>query len=465
MKTIFVIGLQPGFALSREAGNRLAGSDVILASPRLYETFVGREAFYLSAADASPLSHRIKVIPKVEDTVSFLRGFKGEASVLASGDPLFFGIGGVLLSEFPPEEVKIYPAVSSVQLAFAKAGKSWEDAFFMSLHGPKKRRWKPEDLPLLASIHPKLAILTGGENRPCEIARFLPEDSKVYVLERLGLPDEKMTVTTASKIKNEGASEIKKAGPSKPDFSEPNLMIVETGGGMTVEMGGGKAEDQKQKQNQKVRFGLEESDFEHYKKSSGTRGGNSSDINGGLITKDEARAVILHKLRLPLEGVLWDIGAGSGSVGIEAKRLSPNLDVYMVERDPERLAQAYRNAVRSQAGGITMVQGEAPEALAGLPAPDRVFIGGSGGRLADTIKFASGAIRAGGIIVVSAVTLESIGEALSLFSKEGFCSVDAVSVAASRMEPVGKPRENDGRKDQKNYLKALNPVFIIRARF
>ena len=328
----------------------------------------------------------------------------------------FFGIGGVLLSEFPPEEVKIYPAVSSIQLAFARAGISWEDAFFVSLHGPKKRRWGAEDLPLLASLHPKMAILTGGGNGPCDIARHLPEDSSVLVLERLGLPDEKITATTPAQMK-EGCF----------FFGEPNILIVET------KSGGGKG--------RAARLGLEEGDFDH---------------SNGLITKDEARAVILHKLKLPVEGVLWDIGSGSGSVAVEAKRLSPGLDIYAVEKDPERAAQASKNAGKFAAGGINVVLGEAPSALSVLPAPDRVFIGGSGGRLADIIKFASGVMKKGGMVVVSAITLESIGEALSLLGKEGFARIEASSVAVSRMACI----DRDGAG--KHYMKALNPVSIIR---
>ncbi len=423
MKTIFVIGIQRGFPLSREAGERLAGSDVILASPRLQQAFAEDEALLLPAAPAGPFSHRIKVIPKVEDTITFLRGFNGKASVLASGDPLFFGIGGVLLSEFPPEEanVKIYPAISSVQLAFARAGISWEDAFFMSLHGPKKRRWGLKDLQLLARLHTKIAILTGGGNGPCEIARHLPEDSRVLVLERLGMPDEKLTATTPWQMKD-------------ASFGEPNIMIVETKG---VEK-----KEKDETDRDAVFFGLEEAAFEHSR---------------GLITKDEARAVILHKLRLPAEGVLWDIGSGSGSVAVEAKRLSPGLKVYAVERDPERAAQVSRNSERFAAGRVNVVRGEAPFAFLGLPAPDRVFIGGSGGRLADIIKSVSGAIREGGIVVVSAITLENISEALSLLGKEGFFArIEASNLAVSRMASV----EQDGTG--KHYMKALNPVFIIR---
>ena len=419
-REIFVIGLQRGFSLSGKARERLAASEVILASQRLFDIFKIREN--------AIFREKIKIIPKVEDTVSFLRGFNGKACVLASGDPLFFGIGGVLLKEFPREEVFIYPAISSIQLAFARAGKSWEDAFFVSLHGPKKRRWRPEDLPLILDRHTKIAVLTGGENGPGEIARFLPDNSKVIVLERLGLPDENMLETTASKLK------------AMDQFREPNLLIIEAESG-----------HKDSTENVKICLGLEEDEFGH---------------SEGLITKDEVRAVVLHKLKIPVEGVLWDIGAGSGSVGIEAKRLSPGLDVYAVEKERDRAAEIIANSVSLHAGGINIICGEAPSTLEKFPAPDRVFIGGSGGGLVDIIKFAAGKMREGGIIVVSAITLESINEALLSLEKEGFQKVDAVSIAASRMVPIGTPigGKAGGQKSQKrkNYFKALNPVFVIR---
>ncbi len=400
----------PGCALDGEARKRLAESDVILASRRILDGLAGGEGS--SSPDWEELRPKVRIIDKVEDTVSFLRGFGGKASVLASGDPLFFGIGRVLAAGFPREELEIYPAVSSMQLAFARIGRPWEDAFFVSLHGRKKRHWKPEDLPLLAGIHQKLMILTGGEGRrPRDIAPYLPEGCRVFVFERLGYPDETVSETAPT-------------GLSGKTFSEPNLLIVETPGAGESGLQAGD-----------ISLGLGEDEFEH----------------DGLITKDEVRAVLLHKLRLPREGVLWDIGAGSGSIAIEARRLCPGLKIYAVEKNRERAEKIAGNSRRLRAGAINIVEGEAPEILAGLPAPDRAVIGGGGGRLGGIIKAVSGAMGKG-ILVVPAITLESLQEAMEALKNEGFSRVDAVSVAASRMMPVG------GR----NYMKALNPVFIIR---
>src|SRR5581483_5499006 len=105
----------------------------------------------------------------------------------------------------------------------------------------------------------------------------------------------------------------------------------------------------------------------------------------GQITKAEVRAVTLSKLRLAPDGVLWDVGAGSGALAVEAARLMPRGHVFAIERDPEQLACIERNCKRHGAGNVTIVAGQAPEALAGLPAPSSVFLGGSGGRLAELL--------------------------------------------------------------------------------
>lgn len=346
---------------------------------------------------------RCRVMDGVEETASFLKRERGNAAVLASGDPLFFGIGRRLLEEFTERKVELHPAVSSMQLAFARVKASWEDAFFVSLHGPKKREWEIGDLPLLLEFHAKLVILTGGETTPQKIASVLPSDVRVYVLERLGYPDERLREGRPSSIK-------------RMKFRDPNLMLVMSElSDMPV-------------------FGLKEGEFGH------TR---------GLITKDEVRAVVLHKLRLPRRGVFWDIGAGSGSVSIEAKRLSPALRVYAVEKDTSRAKNILVNSKRL--AGVQVIQGGAPAVLKGLPTPDRVFIGGSGRGRAGVVKYVSSRMKKG-VVVAAAITLESLNETSDTLKAEGF-SLDFSSISVSRAEPL------KGRR----YLRALNPVFVIEA--
>ena len=397
-RKIFVIGLDGESALNEKARSALLKGEVILTSERLLKVFS-------SYPEYDRVKEKLKSINKIEDTFSFIREADCLISVLASGDPLFFGIGSKLLNEFPLEEIEIIPALSSVQLAFSRVKENWEDAFFISVHGNKMREWKLQDLPLLCELHSKLVILTGGENTPSKVMESLPENALVYIFERLGYPDEA----------------VKRGRPSELIglvFSEPNLIIVMT----------------PLKENSFI-FGLSETDFAHEK---------------GLITKDEVRAVVLHKLALPRKGVLWDIGAGSGSVSIEAKRMSPGLQVYAIEKDPLRMKNIKTNIRQLRGCGINVIEGEAPSALNGLPSPDRVFIGGAGNALKETIEFAYKKMNKG-VLVAAIITLESLGAALSALRENGF-KTEICSVSVSRSEEIG----------EKEYMKALNPVFILK---
>ncbi|MCK4912015.1 MAG: precorrin-6Y C5,15-methyltransferase (decarboxylating) subunit CbiT, partial [Thermodesulfovibrionales bacterium] len=295
----------------------------------------------------------------------------------------------------------------SVQVAFARVGLSWQDAEFVSLHGSVRREWVVDDLPLLCERYKKLVVLTGGENTPSKLARMLSAKSAVHVLERLGYPDERVTSGTPEDI-------------SRGEFENPNLMIVLT------------------PETDAPVFGLREDEFRHER---------------SLITKDEVRAVAIHKLRLPLSGVLWDVGSGSGSVGIEARRLSPGLRVYAIERDSARAEDIRHNARVLAAGEINIVEGEAPEAfdeLADLAAPDRVFIGGGGASLKEIVNASVSAMEAG-IVVVSTITIESLTEAVAELKSLGL-TPEVTSLSVSRSKDVG------GRE----YLKAENQIFLIK---
>ena len=396
MKTIAVIGLDGTGCPMPEAEPVLRQAAAILASPRLHELF-----------SASPLyrevKERVQAVPTVEETLAQVRRAPGAVAVLASGDPLFFGIGRRVAAE-ADGPVAIYPALSSIQQAFARLGLAWDDALLVSLHGGLLRDWGLADLPLLCEHHPKVAILTGGENTAAAVLARLPPAAEAHVAEGLGGPGERVRSGPPAALR-------------KLRFREPNLVIsLNPGPGGPV-------------------LGLREEDFAHAR---------------GLITKDEVRAVVLHKLALPKRGVLWDVGAGSGSVSVEAKRLSPLLKVYAVEADPARAAMAAANFETFHAGGVRLIRGRAPEALAGLPAPDRVFVGGSGGSLDAIIGHVS-RVMSQGLLVLSLVTLEGLAAADQALSREGF-RTETAAVSISRAEPVG----------DKRYLKAQNTVFVVR---
>jgi precorrin-6Y C5,15-methyltransferase (decarboxylating) len=173
----------------------------------------------------------------------------------------------------------------------------------------------------------------------------------------------------------------------------------------------------------------------------------------GLITRREVRLLALCYLELWPDDVVWDIGAGSGSVAIEAARLSPRLRVFAVERDDEAFRQMEANVARLGAGRVRAVRAEAPGGLADLPDPDAVFVGGSGGRLRDILAVAARRLRPGGRIVLNCITLENLARGWDGLREQGI-EPEATSVQLAHSRPLGR-------------LHALEPdslIFILRAR-
>ena len=171
----------------------------------------------------------------------------------------------------------------------------------------------------------------------------------------------------------------------------------------------------------------------------------------GLITKSEVRAVSLYKLGLRRDGIVWDVGAGSGSVALEAAIITTEGAVYAIERDAECLEMLRKNIAQLGPDNVVVVEGEAPDALADLPSPDSVFVGGSGGRLADILKCAAWCLRKGGRIVVNLASVERIGQAQACLESLGF-EAEITMVSASRGKPL---------PDGTMRLAAENPVFIV----
>ena len=235
---------------------------------------------------------------KLEDLsvmLDYLKGTDKLVVVLGSGDPNFFGVARFLLRNLPKERIEIFPNVTSVQYAFARIKEPWDDAIFVSVHG---RGLKTAIDRIVAAE--KVAILTDGVNTPATIARELigrgAEGYEAWLCEDLGLPTEKITRTDVK-----GLAEL----PSSP----LNILILIKAWEPTLE-------------HYPV-LGIADEEFATAKK---------------LITKQEVRAVTLAKLQLQDDLVLWDIGAGSGSVSIEAENLMPNGKIFALEKNPQYLS-------------------------------------------------------------------------------------------------------------------------------
>lgn len=313
-----------------------------------------------------------------------------QVCVLASGDPFFYGVGSVLAGYVAPEETVVVPAPSAFSLAGARMGWPLPEAVLLSLHGRALGRIRPH-------LHPgaRILALTSDGDGPAALARLLTElgfgASRVTVLEALGGPNERVRGTVASEFHLAGIAPL-------------NTLAVEVAAAPGARIVSYAA-------------GLPDSLFEH----------------DGQITKREIRAVTLSSLA-PLRGeLLWDIGAGSGSVAIEWMLADPSMRAIAIEARADRLKRIARNAAAFGVPGLAVVEGRAPEALRDLARPDAVFIGG-GSSETGVIDMAMAALRPGGRLVVNAVTLAS--EAL-LISRYTTVGGDLVRIAVTRADPVG----------------------------
>jgi precorrin-6Y C5,15-methyltransferase (decarboxylating) len=347
------------------------------------------------------------------------RGEDSRVVVLASGDPLFYGIADFLLKHLSREELEVIPNVSSMQSAFARIKESWQDAFFISAHG---RGFEG----LMESIRgkSKIGIFTDSTNTPAIIAREMCRAGLIgfqaAVCEDLGRETERITWSDISSLVGRVFSSMNVMILLKENLSESSEAFRS---GVDVQA--------------LWVLGLPDSAFEH---------------RSDMITKQEVRALVLSKLRLRGEGVLWDIGAGCGSVSIEAALLAPQGMVYAVEREQAEAALVRRNLQRFGLSNVKVVQGAAPEVLGPLPIPEAIFVGGSGGRLPDILEECWHRLKPDGTLVVNAVTWDSLTQA-STFFQEKETVWEMVTVNLSRTKEI------KGKK----LFEALNPIYILSA--
>ena len=350
--------------------------------------------------------------------------------VLATGDPLCHGIASFLISKLGLAACEVLPNVSTLQWAFARIGLAWQEAKVCSVHSKDAGEWSPGSTPehglyaLLQAVrsHDLLAVYTSPDNTPARITRML-------VSEGLG---DVFRLVVASRIfqmdENRHAEQL--IGPLVASqcvdmvCDDPNVVILQ----------------RCQSRTSDVLFGLEDGTFLQRKPDK------------GLITKREVRAVSLARMQLHRSSIVWDIGAGSGSVGLEAARLCPQGHVYAIEKNTDDAAIAMQNRQRLGITNYTLINDKAPAGIDGWPDPDAIFVGGSGGELDELIRIGLQRLKQDGWLIMNFVTFENLNVALSTLGTLG-AAWDVTQLQASRSQPILHMHR----------LQAENPVWIVSA--
>ncbi|NER78701.1 MAG: precorrin-6y C5,15-methyltransferase (decarboxylating) subunit CbiE [Leptolyngbya sp. SIO1D8] len=383
------IGLDGVAGLSSSIQQLIAQADVLAGSDRHLQYFPDHKAqrWPLQALETRLQAHLAKTDP-------------GLVVVLTSGDPLFFGLGRQLLQTLPAEALTFHPHLSSVQLAFSRLKLPWQDAALVSAHG-RSLDCLAHSLKMGAD---PIAVLTDHTHTPGAIAHFiqgldLPTPYQIWVCENLGGLEERVHVFSLADIQNR-------------DFSPLNVVVLQ------------RLADPLPFDPLPL-FGIADQHFLSFRD------------RPGLMTKREVRMLILGELALQPQQVFWDIGAGTGSVSIEVARLTPQSQVWAIEKTTVGSELIRQNARRFATPQIQVIQGKAPDVLIDLPAPDRVFIGGSSGRLKEILTLCCQRLSPEGRIVVALATLENLSEMTQWLTQQAHWQGQFQQVSLSRSSAVG----------------------------
>ena len=406
-------------SLSQSALAHLGQAQLVIGGERTLALFV---------AHISPTARQRELTGALAQVPEWIRAAQAGGQrvvVLATGDPLCHGIAAYLASRLCIEAIEVIPNVSTLQLACARLGLPWQEMKFSSVHSKDAGDWVAGSEPshglyaLLRDIrqHDRLAVLTSPFNSPDRIARMLvteglADDFEMAVAERLCQSEERIV------------SGISIRAATQMPFADPNVVLLW----------------RRTLRAPQVLFGLPDASFEQRYPEK------------GLITKNEVRAVSLARMQLRTDSVVWDIGAGSGSVGLEAARLCRMGHVYAIEKNVDDSAIVQRNRHAMGISNYSLVHGKAPEGLQHWPDPDAVFVGGSGGELAQLIRLILQRLKAGGWLVMNFVTLENLGLAIETLKSLGV-AWDVLQLQASRSKPIL----------HMNRMAAENPVWLVCA--
>lgn len=398
MKKITIVGIGMGNprTLTEEAKRTIEGSRVLIGGRRMLEGFRGKDALCVEAVSPEDI---LKAVEK-EDQEEF--------TVLMSGDVGFFS-GAAKLAHQAAErgfQVESLPGISSLQYMCARLCIPWQDVSIVSLHSGDR------EFTGTVRTSDKTFILTGGERTPAYICERLWEaglgNVKITVGERLSYEDERIVSGSAEELRGK-------------EFKSLCSLLAENSRPLRPE----------------YRWVMDE------------------ELKRGSVpmTKEEVRAVIMSKLRIREDDTVWDVGAGTGSVSVEAALNAPRGEVFSVEEKEEACRLITENAQSFGLSNIRIIKGRAPEALEELPPPHKVFIGGSGGKGREIIEAALRKNRQA-VVTAAVITLESLEDMRKGMEEQGLEETDIVQLWAARGEKRGRY----------HMMKAINPVFIITGR-
>ena len=397
---IDVIGTDAGAPASLPAAQQalIRAADHLAAPKRLQPALLhwlgSDQPELISSDDPRVLAASLEALPTTEAVV-----------VLASGDPLWFGIGRSLSARLGGAQLRFHPAPTALQLAFARIGRPWQDASWVSLHG----RDPAVLAPRLQQRPPALAVLTDPQQGGAETVRRILRSSgleasySIWLCENLGHNSERVL-------------QLKRSDPLPENLASllTVLLIAEPSAAPP--------------QERLPLFGLEDGLFLQHAD------------HPGLMTKREVRIQLLADLDLPKQGVLWDLGAGTGSVGLEALRLRPELKLMAVERRAGGAQLIEANAERLGVTAAAVLEREVGALIteglpAGLERPDRVVLGGGGRNRADLLMQVLTMLKPGGVVLIPLATLEALAELRPLLEQQGL-AVQISQLQAWRGQPL-----------------------------
>ena len=413
---IDVIGTDAGAPASLPAAQQalIRAADHLAApkrlQPALRHWLNSDQPELISSDDPRDLAANLEALPTTEAVV-----------VLASGDPLWFGIGRSLSERLGGAQLRFHPAPTALQLAFARIGRPWQDASWVSLHG----RDPAVLAPRLQQRPPALAVLTDPQQGGAETVRRILRSSgleasySIWLCENLGHNSERVL-------------QLKRSDPLPENLASllTVLLIAEPSAAPP--------------QESLPLFGLEDGLFLQHAD------------HPGLMTKREVRIQLLADLDLPKQGVLWDLGAGTGSVGLEALRLRPELKLMAVERRAGGAQLIEANAERLGVTAAAVLEREVGALIteglpAGLERPDRVVLGGGGRSRAALLMQVLNLLQPGGVVLIPLATLEALAELRPLLEQQGM-AVQISQLQAWRGQPL-----SDGTR-----LAPMNPTLILK---